>query len=69
MRFEAKKWISLGIFSQNDTDGSKTILLNIERTRTSIFLTCNEIEHVHLLVIELEHPIFGFEWSNIELGT
>ena len=26
----------------------------------------NELELVHLLVIELEHPIFGFEGTNIE---
>ena len=29
----------------------------------------NELEHVHLLAIELELPIFGFERSNIELQT
>ena len=43
------------------SDGSNTIFSNIDRTRTS-----NELERVHLLVIELEHPIFGFERSNIE---
>ena len=26
----------------------------------------NELKHIHLLVIELEHPIFGFERTNIE---
>ena len=31
-----------------------------------IFRTMNELECVHLLVIKLEHPIFGFEQSNIE---
>ena len=36
----------------------------IELTQTSIFRTSNELERVHLLVIELEHPIFGFEhWT------
>ena len=40
---------------------SNTILSNIEQTRTS-----NELKRVHLLVIELEHPIFGFEGTNIE---
>ena len=30
------------------------------------FSTPNELEHVHLLVIELEHPIFGFERTDIE---
>ena len=40
-----------------------------ELTRTSLFRTSNELERVHLLVIELEHPIFGFERSNIELRT
>ena len=43
--------------------------LLFELTRTSLFRTSNELEHVHLLVIELEHPIFGFERSNIELRT
>ena len=56
------------------SDGSNTILSNIERIRNRtnsniIFWTSNELEHVHLLVIELEHPIFGFERSNIELWT
>ena len=50
-----------------NSDGSNTILSNIDRTR--IFRTSNELERVHLLVIELEHPIFGFERSNIELRT
>ena len=35
--------------------------LHIELTRTSFFRTSKELEHVHLLVIELEHPIFGME--------
>ena len=43
--------------------------LLIELTRTSFFRTSNELERVHLMVIELEHPIFGFERSNIELRT
>ena len=34
------------------SDGSNTILLNVERG--------------HLLVIELEHPIFGFKRTDIE---
>ena len=34
-----------------------------------IFRTSNEIDCVHLLVIELEHPIFGFEWTNIDSNT
>ena len=29
------------------------------------FLNIDELERVHLLVTELEHPIFGFERSNI----
>ena len=40
--------------------------LFIELTRTSFFRTLNELKRVHLLVIELEHPIFGFERSNFE---
>ena len=43
--------------------------LLFELTRTSLFRTSNELERVHLLIIELEHPIFGFERSNIELRT
>ena len=45
------------------SDGSNNILSNIELTRTS-----NQLEQVHLLVIELEHPILGFNdrTSNIE---
>ena len=43
--------------------------LLFEVTRTSLFRTSNELERVHLLVIELEHLIFGFERSNIELRT
>ena len=31
-----------------------------------ILMTLNELKHVHLLMIEFEHPIFGFEWTNIE---
>ena len=43
--------------------------LLFELTRTSLFRISNELECVHLLVIELEHPIFGFERLNIELRT
>ena len=43
--------------------------LLIELTRTSFFRTSNELERVHLMVIDLDHPIFGFERSNIELRT
>ena len=37
------------------------IKLLIELTRTSFFLTSNEPERVHLFLIEIQHPIFGFE--------
>ena len=40
------------------SDWSNTILSNI------IFRTSNEHEHVHLLMIELEHLIFGFKRTN-----
>ena len=33
--------------------------------QTPFYRTSNELEHVHLLMIELEHPIFSFERSNI----
>ena len=39
--------------------------LLIELTWTSFFRTLNKFEFVHLLVIKLEYPIFGFEQSNI----
>ena len=41
--------------------------LNVILTRTSIFSTSNELKHVHLVVIELEHPIFGLERLYIKL--
>ena len=31
-----------------------------------MFRTLNKLKCVHLLVIKLEHPIFGFERTNIE---
>ena len=37
--------------------------------RTSFFQSSNKLERVHILVIELEHPIFGFERLNIVLQT
>ena len=43
--------------------------LLIELTGTSFFRTSNELEHVHLGVIELEHLIFGFEETDIEYRT
>ena len=43
--------------------------LLFDLTRTSLFQTWNKLECVHLLVIEPKHPIFGLEWSNIELQT
>ena len=52
-----------------NSDEANTILSNIDRTRTSFFEHRNELEHVHLLMIELEHPILGFERSNIEIRT
>ena len=48
---------------------TKFTKLLFELTQTSIFLTSNEIERVHLLVIELQHHIFDFERLNIELRT
>ena len=43
--------------------------LLIELTRTSFFQIQKELEHVHLLIIELEHPISGFKRSNIDHRT
>ena len=38
----------------------------IELTWTSFFQTLNELEHVHLLMIELKHLNFGFKQMDIE---
>ena len=38
-------------------------------SRTPFYRTSNELERVRLLVIELEHLIFGFERTNIERRT
>ena len=57
-------WPSINGSIQRVSDGSKTILSNIEHSNVSFELEC-----VYLLVIELEHPIFGFEQWNIELRT
>ena len=43
--------------------------LLMELTQTSFFRTSNQLERVHLSVIEHEHPIFGFEGSNITRFT
>ena len=32
-----------------------------------IFETSNKLKRVYLLVIELKHPIFGFEQTHLEL--
>ena len=48
---------------------TRFIKLLIELTQTSYFKTCNKLEHVHLLAIELIHPIFSLEQLNIELRT
>ena len=40
--------------------------LLIELTRTSLFWTSNELDCIHLFVIELKHPIFGFDQSKFE---
>ena len=50
----------------SNSDESNTILTNIERTQTSFFETSNELECVHLLMMELEHLKFGFERTDIE---
>ena len=43
--------------------------LLIELTLTWFLWTLNKLERFYLLVIKLKHPIFGFQWSNIELWT
>ena len=46
------------------SDWWNTILLNIEQIWTTF-----ELEHVHQLVIQLEHSIFGLEQTDIEHQT
>ena len=41
----------------------------IELTPISYFRTSNELEHVYIMVIEHEHPIFGLERTDIEHQT
>ena len=48
---------------------TRYIKLLIELTQRSFLRTSNEPKHVHLIVIKLEHAIFGFKRSNIELWT
>ena len=45
------------------SDGSNTIISNIS------FQAWNELERVHLLVIELKHLNFGLERTDIEHQT
>ena len=33
---------------------------------TIIFLTWNELKHVHIMVFEFERPIFGLKQTNIQ---
>ena len=69
------KWMCYG-FKQTNIELEFSLLWWVEHNfiehrmnSNMIFRTWNELERVHLLVIELEHPIFGFLWSNIELRT
>ena len=48
---------------------NNVINLFIDQTRISYFGTSNGLEHNHLLVIELEHLIFGFDRTDIEHQT
>ena len=43
--------------------------LFIEPTQTSFFRALNRPKRVHILLIQLEQPTFGFERSNIKLRT
>ena len=36
------------------------------KNKNIIFRLLNELKSVHLLVIELKHPIFGFKRTNIK---
>ena len=40
----------------------------IEQFRASFFGTSNRLQRVHLLVIELEHPVFEWFWCKTILG-
>ena len=43
--------------------------LLMEQTRKSFFQTLNGLERIHLLVIELEHPIFVFKQIEVKYQT
>ena len=61
------KWFVFEQESLFNSDGWVEHHFIEHRTNSNIiFWTSNELKSVHLLVIKLEHPIFGFEWSNIE---
>ena len=52
-------------FEQTVIDYRTLNLLNYSSNRLQFFRTSNKLERIHRLVIEPEHPILGFERSNI----
>ena len=60
-------WIRMNKHRTSNLIGLQYIYLIFHQTDSNvIFRTSNKLEHVHLLVIELEHPILGFGRSNVE---
>ena len=57
---------TLFLASNDWTSNSNLIGLSLDLLKN---YSLNWLKLVHLLVIQLEHPIFGFEWSYIELRT
>ena len=54
-------WLSSNVLTLNVLASiSRFDKLFIEQTCTSFFQTLNRLEHVQLLVMELEHTMFGF---------
>ena len=61
-------WLRTSNFEPNRAFARFTKSL-FELTRTSLIRTSNQFERVHLLVMKLGHPIFGFKRLTIELRT
>ena len=57
-------WICCAFHRVFPCQKSKSTLYQLVMGQTPIYLTSNKLECVNLLVIEIQHPIFGFEQSN-----
>ena len=71
MKLSSRIWINLTKKIENFMMGPQKCVVICPtpcyRTNSNInFRTLNQLKCVHKLVIEIKHPIFGFERSNIE---